>query len=148
MDEPRTLRRIRRFLVSLSAFVLVGSLIELSLTEHMESTVQQIPFVLCVLGLVSLGIAALRPSRWTLRVLRVVMALVALGSLFGVYEHFEHNLAFELEIRPNASAGDVLLESLQGANPLLAPGILALAAILAAAATYDHPVLRLRSPAQ
>jgi hypothetical protein len=59
--------------------------------------------------------------------------------LIGIYEHIEHNLAFELEIRPNATAGQVFMEALGGASPLLAPGILALAAILAIAATYYHP---------
>lgn len=56
-------------------------------------------------------------------------------------EHIEHNLAFELEIRPNATTGDVFFEALSGANPLLAPGILGLAAIVALAATYYHPQL-------
>jgi hypothetical protein len=70
--------------------------------------------------------------------------LLVAGSLFGVYEHIEHNLAFELEIRPGAGLGDVWFEALKGASPLLAPGILVLAAILAIAATYYHPALERR----
>ena len=61
-----------------------------------------------------------------------------------MYEHIEHNLAFELEIRPNASASDVWLDALKGASPLLAPGVLGLAASLALAATYQHPALARR----
>jgi hypothetical protein len=34
------------------------------------------------------------------------------------------------------------VDALMGANPLLAPGILALAGVLAIAATYHHPALR------
>jgi hypothetical protein len=85
--------------------------------------------------------ALFRPNRATLLVLRGVMGLVTLGGLFGVYEHLEHNLAFELEIRPTATVTAVLMEALKGASPLLAPGILALTALIAIAATYYHPAL-------
>jgi len=34
-----------------------------------------------------------------------------------------------------------LIKAVSGGNPLLAPGILALAAIIALAATYYHPAL-------
>jgi hypothetical protein len=46
-----------------------------------------------------------------------------------------------LEMRPSAVWSDVWFEALRGAAPLLAPGILALAAIIAIAATYEHPAL-------
>jgi hypothetical protein len=55
--------------------------------------------------------------------------------------HLFDNFAFEREIRPNAALVDVIINALRGVNPLLAPGILALAAALAIAATYRHPVL-------
>lgn len=70
------------------------------------------------------------------------MFVVFLGSVFGLYEHLTHNLTFELDIRPNAAVSDVFLDALSGASPLLAPGILALGAILAIAATYCHPALK------
>jgi hypothetical protein len=69
------------------------------------------------------------------------MLVVALASLFGTYEHLVNNFGFESEIRPNATAGQVFFDALAGANPLLAPGILFLAALLAYAATYAHPLL-------
>jgi hypothetical protein len=56
-------------------------------------------------------------------------------GLLGIYEHLENNFKFALEIRPNAVLSNVFWESLSGANPLLAPGILALAA------TYYQPEL-------
>ena len=48
---------------------------------------------------------------------------------------------FALEIQPNATTSEIVMDALRGANPLLAPGVLALAAILAIAATYYHPAL-------
>jgi hypothetical protein len=83
----------------------------------------------------------LRPRRAGLWVLRACMLLVALGSLFGIYEHVVNNYEFHREIYPNATAGAALMGALAGASPLLAPGILALTAMLAIAATYYHPAL-------
>jgi hypothetical protein len=136
------LARLRRFLLVLAGLLFVGTLTELGFTNHMESPVQLIPFALCGLGILAVLAALARPSRAVLLALRAGMILVTLGSLFGLYEHFSENLAFQLEIQPNAAAGDVLVKALGGANPLLAPGILALAAVLAAAATYSHPSLQ------
>jgi hypothetical protein len=70
------------------------------------------------------------------------MVAILLGSLFGIYEHVSNNLAFELEIYPNEAVTDALLHAFGGANPLLAPGVLGLAALLAIAATYYHSALR------
>jgi hypothetical protein len=92
--------------------------------------------------LLTLLTAHLRPRRPMLLALRVVMALVVLGSLVGVYLHVESNLLFLREITPNATLREAVFGALGGANPLLAPGILALAAVLALAATYYHPALQ------
>lgn len=134
-------QQYRVFLLGLAAFIFAGTALELWLVEHAESAVQLVPFALCGLGLGSAGAALFVPRRGVLLTLRTVMGIVALGSLFGVYEHAWHNLAFELDIRPGAAVRDVLWEALSGASPLMAPGILALAAVLAAAATYQHPAL-------
>lgn len=141
MDNITILTRLRLFLLGLAGFMCAGTIVELLLGGHTESPTQLIPFALCALGLVAVGWALARPGRASLLGLRAVMGLLLAGSLFGVYEHLEHNLGFELEIRPGATIADVWLAALQGASPLLAPGILALAAIIAIAATYYHPAL-------
>jgi hypothetical protein len=134
--------RLRTFLLALSGLMCVGTIVELLLAEHTEELAQLVPFVLCGAGLVAVIAALVRPTRATLLVLRGVMAVLILGSLFGVYEHIQGNLAFALEIRPGAAASAVWFEALKGAAPLLAPGVLALAAVVALAATYYHPALR------
>jgi hypothetical protein len=144
MNATIILHRLRVFLLSIAALLCVGTVLELWLTEHTESAVQLIPFGLCGLGLLAIGAALLRPQRATLLILRLSMGLMAVGSAFGIFEHIEHNLAFELEIRPTATANQVFLDALSGASPLLAPVILALAAVLAIAATYYHPALEKR----
>jgi len=142
VSPAEVLLRLRRFLLVLSALLLGGALVELFLVGHTEDAVQLIPFALCGLGTAAALIALLRPRRVTLWALRACMLLVLCGSLYGVYEHVQNNFAFEREIDPQAPAGDLTLRALGGANPLLAPGVLAVAAVLALAVTYHHPALR------
>lgn len=137
--------RLRRFLLGLTTFMFAGTVGELLLQEHYNETLQLIPFGLCALGLVALIAAQVRPNRTTLLALRGAMALVAAGGLLGMWLHLSGNYAFEAEIRPNAAFGELILDTLRGANPLLAPGILVFASVIAAAATYYHPALSQRS---
>jgi hypothetical protein len=141
MSPAETLARLRRFLLAFSILLLGGSLVELFLVEHMEDAVQLVPFVLCGLGALAALAALFRPRRATLLALRVSMAVVFCGSLFGVYQHVSHNFAFQKEVNPNATSGETVRAALGGANPLLAPGILAVAAALALAAAYRHESL-------
>lgn len=132
----------RSFLLAMTVFVLVGTTVELVLTEHDESLVQLIPYGLAGIGLAAVVAVIHKATRVRVRTLQVVVVLLVLGGAFGIYEHVAHNFAFELEIRPNATAGDVVMEALQGGSPPIAPGVLALAAVLAGAAVYRHPALR------
>lgn len=141
MTDAAVLLRLRRFLLTVSALLFFGTLVELWLVEHTETVVQLIPFALCGLGLIVVIVVLLHPRRATMLALRALMGLVLLGSLFGVYEHIVGNIAFQNEIHPNATTREVVMGAISGANPLLAPGILALAAMLAIAATYHHPSL-------
>jgi hypothetical protein len=141
MSSDEILSRLRRFLLLFSLLLFGGTLVELVLVGHWEDVIQFIPFGLCGLGAVASLAMLWRPRRATARFLRVGMGLVALGSLYGLFEHGRNNFAFEREIHPNAQTGDIILGALGGATPLLAPGILAAAAILALAATYAHPAL-------
>lgn len=134
--------RLRRFLLGLATFILLGTIVELLLEDHYEEVLQLIPFVLCGLGVITLIAAQLRPQRTTFLALRVVMVLNAVGGGLGFVLHLVRNYIFEQEIRPNAEFADLLVKTLKGANPLFAPGILAFAALIALAATYYHPALR------
>jgi hypothetical protein len=128
MTSDEVLHRLRLFLLMLSAGLAVGTVVELLFG-----------FSAAALGVALL--ALMRPHRSSLLLLRGVMALVALGSLFGIYEHVASNLAFLLEIKPATPLVEAFWQALFGANPLLAPGVLGLAAILAMAATWQHPAL-------
>jgi hypothetical protein len=66
------------------------------------------------------------------------MFLVIVGSLFGIYQHVSNNIAFEREIQSNATWSQLMWKGLSGANPLLAPGTLAVAGLLSLAGTYKY----------
>src|SRR5262245_26395084 len=110
-------QRLRTFLLGLSAWLCLGTIVELFLAKHYDDAVQLVPFVLCGVGLIAAVVALWRPMRGTLLALRGVMGLLAAGSLVGMYEHLANNFAFELEMRPSAIWSDVWLEALRGAAP-------------------------------
>ena len=141
MSAEATLLRLRQFLIIISAGVFVMTVTELFFLSHWTEWIQYLPFALSGLGLVTLGLAYFRPTRRTLLVLRWSMIIIALCSLIGFYEHMENNFEFNKEIRPNATAQQSIVATLEGANPVLAPGILTLGAVIGLAATYQHQVL-------
>jgi hypothetical protein len=141
MTDALVLLRLRRFLLAVSATLYLGTVAELWLVGHTETVIQLIPFALCGLGLIIVIVALLYPRRATLLALRACAVVVLSGGLYGVYEHVAGNIAFLSEIQPNAKTREIVMGAVGGANPLLAPGILALAAVLAVAASYRHPAL-------
>ena len=140
MTDHEVLQQLRRFLLVLSILLFGGALIELWLVGHTEDLVQWLPFVLSIAGMVFALLVLLRPGRRLVRALRVCMLLVALGSVFGIYQHVTGNIALERDVRPNATTTQLLIGGLAGDNPLLAPGVLAIAAVLSLSATYRYEI--------
>jgi predicted CDP-diglyceride synthetase/phosphatidate cytidylyltransferase len=140
MSAAEVLRQLRRFLLMLSVALFSGALIELWLVGHTEDWIQWLPFALSIAGVAIVLWMMFRPDKRSVKALRLCMILVALGSLFGIYQHVTGNIAFERELQPNASAAQLISRGLQGGNPLLAPGILGIAALLALSATYRYEI--------
>lgn len=141
MTSKTVEERLRLFLLGLSGVMCLGTLVELWLAEHTKQLIQFLPFILCGLGLAAVIAVLLRPSRSSIWTLRLVMGIAAFGSLIGVYEHIASNLEVVREVNLNLALVEALWKAAHGAAPLLAPGILALAALVAIAATYYHPAL-------
>jgi len=139
MDNLKLLQIFRTFLLAMAAFLFAGTVVELIFQEHTGEPLQLIPFILCGLGVLATIVVLLRPTRGTLNALRGSMLLAILGSAVGLFLHLSANLGFAQEIQPNATTAQLISETLHGASPILAPGMLAVAALLALAATYYHP---------
>jgi hypothetical protein len=136
MDATATLRSIRRALIALSALLFVGSIGELIAVKHYGDTVRLIPFTLCGIGLLSLIAAVVRPTSGVVLGVRVAMVAIAAGSAFGLYEHLEGNAEFYHEIHTHAARSTLIKEALTGRNPIMAPGVLAVAAFLVVLVTF------------
>lgn len=140
MSTAEVLHRLRLFLLALSSLLFAGTLLELTLVNHTEDAIQWLAFVVAGIGLLVTLAVIVRRGRVTVSLLRWTMLVVILGSLFGIYEHVSNNVAFEREIQPNSTLSHLIWKGMSGANPLLAPGTLAIGALLSLAATYKHSI--------
>ena len=141
MNSEQSLARIRQFLLIISAGVFVMTVTELFFLSHWTETIQILPFVLSGWGLIALLLAYFRPSPATIKFLRWSMVVIGLCSLIGIYEHMSNNLGFQMEIQPNSTTWELVLATLEGANPVLAPGILMLGAAIGWTAVYGQSFL-------
>jgi hypothetical protein len=119
-----------------------GSLAELLLIGHHDSTSQFLPLVLLGAGLVVGAICIVAPTAMRLRLLRALMLLFLLSGLVGVFLHFQGNREFELEMNPSAGGTTLLSKTLTGATPVLAPGSMSLLGAIGLAFAYRHPLLQ------
>ena len=144
MNSDAILARLRKFLLFISAGVFVMTTIELIFLGHWNETVQYLPFALSALGLITLAFFYFRPDRASLVVLRWSMIVIGLCSFLGFYAHMTGNYRFFLEFYSRATTLELVKAALAGDNPVLAPGILLLGAVIGLAASYQHPLLEVK----
>jgi hypothetical protein len=141
MEAEKTLAQIRKILLFISAGIFVMTVAELIFLGHWDLTIQYLPFVLIVLGLVASVLAFFRPTRRVIRFTQWSMIVIAVCSLIGFYQHMAGNLTFWQEIEPDATTWELIVATLEGGIPVLAPGILTLGGVIGWTATYKHPAL-------
>ncbi|HJS18425.1 MAG TPA: hypothetical protein VJ785_06740 [Anaerolineales bacterium] len=141
MNSDATLARLRIFLLLIAAGVFIMTITELFFLGHWNETIQYLPFALSALGLITLAYFYFRPNRASTLVLRWSMILIGVCSFIGFYQHMAMNYSFWLEIYPDAAIWELVRAILEGENPVLAPGILLLGAVIGLAAIYRHPLL-------
>ena len=132
---------LRSVLFWASVGTYVGAIVELALVEHWHGWQQWLPFVMAGAGVAAAVAASRALTSRTVRALRAVSALVVVGSVAGMVLHVRGNAEFALEVRPDTTGLDLVLEAATGASPLLAPGMMAVAAVLGAAWSWRHPAL-------
>lgn len=136
MNELSALSCLRNNLFTLAALLFCGTIAELLAAKHYQSPTQFVPFGLCGLGLITVARASKRPNPNIIAGARAIMVVIVCGSLWGIYELITGNLSFVDEVRPHASGMTVLRATLQGGDPILAPGVLAVAAFVTILATF------------
>jgi hypothetical protein len=136
----------RRLGLYLLLFGIVGTGTELILLEHVEDRLQWAPLVLLGLGFLIGGSVAFHPTRAVVRLLRTLMVIYIPAGALGVFLHLKSNVEFELEMRPSMAGLELLMESLKGAMPALAPGTMAQLGLLGLLVCFRHPALSRPGP--
>jgi len=133
-----TWRRLALYLLLLGS---AGMVVELFLLGHYEEPWQWAPISLLVAGL-ALGTAlAIHVSPLLVRSLRALMTVFVVAAGVGIYLHLRSNVEFELELRPSIEGRELILETLSGAIPALAPGAMAQLGLLGLLVCFRHPAL-------
>lgn len=134
MIEPW--RRLAQYLL---LFGIVGVAVELVLLEHFEEPWQWTPITLLAVGLISSSFLACRPTPRVLRTQQLLMCTYLLAAGLGIFFHMKSNVEFELELHPSMAGLELVIETLKGAMPALAPGAMAQLGLLGLLICYRHP---------
>ena len=115
----------------LATFLLscVGVGAELLLIGHFEDWRQVLPLALLVLGVLT-GAGYARSGARGERAFGVVLVLMAASGIVGQILHYRGNMEFELESDPAVGGWKLFAASMTGATPALAPGTMALLAVI------------------
>lgn len=133
-----TWRRLALYLLLLST---TGIAAELVLLEHYEALPQWAPLALLGLGLVATIALAAGASRARVRTLQTVAVAQVLAAAVGIFLHLRSNVVFELELRPGVGGWPLVIETLRGAIPALAPGAMAQLGLLGLLVCFRHPAV-------
>jgi hypothetical protein len=137
-----TLAALRRLLLVLLAFGLLGTATDLLLIAHHEDVWQMIPLGMIGLALAMTATIALtdrvtRPSVTTVRLFRAVMVLLIFTGAAGGVLHYRANMEFKLEMDPSLSGMALFASVIRAkAPPAMAPATLVLLGLLGLAAVY------------
>lgn len=138
-----SLQLIRRLLLALIVFGLVGMGTDLLFLEHYEDSTQLIPLGLISLSLVAVVSYLMTGRAGAVRLMQVAMLLSVVGGLVGMGLHFRGNLEFQLDMDPTASAWDLFMKVMHAkAPPTLAPAAMVQLGLLGLVFCYRHPALR------
>ena len=132
--------RLRRLLLALLAFGLIGVTVELVLLEHYEDASMFVPFAAIAVSLAAVALHATANTAASVRVLQAAMAALIISGLAGVALHYQGSLEFQLDMDPEISRWDVFWKVMHmKAPPTLAPGIMVQLGLLGLVSTYRHP---------
>ena len=89
---------IRRMVLALFLFSIIGTGVELLLLEHTEDFWQLIPLALMGASVPALLWFLAVRGRTILRTFQVLMGFLVVSGLVGLYLHYRGNVEFELEM--------------------------------------------------
>ena len=143
-----TLSTIRRWLLALLLFGLVGTIVELLLLEHYEEGLQFAPLVLIGTAVAVIAWHGARPNPRNLRALQTLMVLFVLAGGLGVVLHFRGAAAFQLEMDKSQHGWELFQKAMRAKDPpVLAPGLMMQLGLIGLVYSYRHPAMEVSGPA-
>ena len=122
--------RLKQVLVLALLFMMIGTLLELYLLDHYEDIWQLIPVICIGAALINFCVLFYRRSQAAIHLFKLVLLLTSFSGVYGVVLHLQANYEFEQDMKPTAGFWQLILESISGALPTLAPmSLLVLACI-------------------
>jgi len=122
--------RLAKLLFVAIAFMAVGVVLELYLIGHFEDVFQLVPIITIALSFF-IGIALWsKPLVNRVRLFKFSLLLCTISGFLGVFLHIKANYEFEKEMNTKASVTQLLIDSMSGAFPALAPGSMILFALI------------------
>jgi hypothetical protein len=138
-----TIGVIRRLLLALLAFGLVGTTVDLVLLEHYEDSWQLVPLFLLAVSLVAIVAYLATRSAGSVRLIQLMMVLLIVSGLIGFGLHYGGNLEIQMDMDPTLSRWELFKKVMHAkAPPALAPASMAQLGLLGLVYTYRHPALR------
>lgn len=121
---------IKQLVVVALLFMMFGTITELFLLHHYEGVQQLIPIICIGIALIVMAILFFVKNMLLIRAFQMLMVISALSGVYGTFLHLQANFEFEQEMKPTATVGYLVLESLSGALPALAPGSMVVFALI------------------
>ncbi len=138
-DSPvATLVTLRRLILGILLFGLVGTATELTLMGHDEDGWQLIPLVVLTMAVFASVVMLVTHARASVVPLfRAAMLLLMLSGAIGTVLHYRANREFKLEMDPSLGGVALFWSVIRAkAPPALAPGNMALLGLLGLACVY------------
>jgi hypothetical protein len=134
---------LRRLLLALLAIGMIGTVADLLLLGHYESSWQLAPLVLNVAGLVVVIWLFISDGVAAVVTMRALMVTFMLAGCLGILLHYNGNREFQRELDPALSGWALLAKVMRAkAPPALAPASMIQLGLLGLLYTYRHPSLR------
>lgn len=143
MSSSDALAVVRRFLMAILVFGMLGTTAELLLLAHYEDAKQLIPLALIGATLLVLAWHAVAGRAASVRALQLMMLAFIGAGLVGVVLHYLGAMEFALETDPSLRGSKLFWKVIQAkAPPALAPGVMVQLGLVGLAFAYRHPALR------
>jgi hypothetical protein len=141
--SSKRLEQLRRWILYVLVFGLLGTETELVLLEHYCEFWQLVPLFLITLAIACVVWHAMRNDTASLRTLQIVMLLFLVAGFAGVALHFRGAAAFALDTNPSIDKWALVKKVMRTqAPPVLAPGVMLQLGLIGLAYAFSDSLIK------